>query len=775
MSSSQNRQLSFSSRQHVEHHTAEGSGNMKKQSLDCVKFLVANSKSLASHDISMFCSTVDCLLDPLYEVVDLRLKKSHNQSINDLMPGSGNTARGGTSLGTAFASRDNDCFGDGGCPVVPNDDVCNDPMRISDVEFTDGGGTSLGTAFASRQTDLDRNDVCVAMNNGFDNMFDDDGISIVPTMTTTMNQDSSSTTSTSKASSITTQEVSLPQNTIAHARKNDMKHISGGVRIGVCGEKLLRSQTVSRDIAKMIQSSISSATPLMIGEQSLVTFQQPELFQQNQMKVIDPTLIIGYLSVQRNVKGQIYLQQDLDRSGHGTIPTRDDKKFISIKLNDNEVPYVIIPNTANYISDDSKLVVINMEENLPHGLNVTAGTDTSRPIETCTDIITNMFELGMAECFVYDNKKRSNVNDTVGKVKTSRRKRKTSSKPEGPRKSPSHAVDKDIPTPKQHCVLKPIPNQIKVRTNSNYQGKSNTTVTVDIQALPTITMGWTQLDTNQYSTNKTTVAGSIKPFLRKGNVPKKVCMKTIELVEFVLQVLPGDWAFNVNKEKDSIILSHRKQMMKEFKQYLGGDRDIRNFRVEGITILIPISIGYHKDTLNCFAEGMRSVVSVNCQVPFNVKSLPGGKGSKLWVWLKANGYTDTFPCSIILYSRVCVHRVCNKMKHAADFASKDMVRKVIDWGLTQRVGSVVDYKARVFDNDSFPSIFNIHAKRSKKKNHFKGLMLSTPAAYDKMVSVFVNWNVNPLLHFSHTSTFKYHSVITLLFYTYSLTSMSTSR
>ena len=62
-----------------------------------------------------------------------------------------------------------------------------------------------------------------------------------------------------------------------------------------------------------------------------------------------------------------------------------------------------------------------------------------------------------------------------------------------------------------------------------------------------------------------------------------------------------------------------------------------------------------------------------------------------------------------------------------------MVRKCVRWALIDRVGSVVDYKSRVWNNAFYPTLFKKYSTK-KKSSRFSGLMWATPASYDKLVS-----------------------------------------
>ena len=74
-------------------------------------------------------------------------------------------------------------------------------------------------------------------------------------------------------------------------------------------------------------------------------------------------------------------------------------------------------------------------------------------------------------------------------------------------------------------------------------------------------------------------------------------------------------------------------MIGSFQKLLGDSEDYNgSFRVEGITITIPSAIGFHRDTMNCDHKGMKSVVSINVNVPFNNETVP--PHTPLHQWLK---------------------------------------------------------------------------------------------------------------------------------------------
>ena len=152
--------------------------------------------------------------------------------------------------------------------------------------------------------------------------------------------------------------------------------------------------------------------------------------------------------------------------------------------------------------------------------------------------------------------------------------------------------------------------------------------------------------------------------------------------------------------------------------------------------MIPSSVGFHKDTLNCTKPGMKSVLSVNARIRFNDSTFPSGKNTKLAKWLLLNGYDKWFPCSLICYSRDKQGNYCQKLADHDRFMEKDLVRKCVGNALVNHVGDVTDYRTRVWNNKNFPRIFQKRAKirGSSTSQQFKSKSLATPASYDKMVS-----------------------------------------
>lgn len=497
-------------------------------------------------------------------------------------------------------------------------------------------------------------------------------------------------------------------------------------------------------MSRLHQASSLCKSLARFKDQSLVVFVEDKSLSKCNKDLPALENIREIISFERNFNGQIYLIQDLDSSGHCTLRTIDLAKFHNVKFEKEspcEVPYIHVPCTMNYGSADGQTLVINSDEKAMPFQNRTQSDEPMKgPIETATEFVIKMFESNLAECFSFENKKRSTGKI---KVKTSTTRR---SQPRSKRRRKNGGRDQT----KQHVV------------HSSFERTTQKEVLINANALPVVSLGWTTMDCNQYGNNACTMAGNIRPFLSDGNLPRKTRKILVDLIEFVLGFLPGEWSFNIKKCGSERVVELRTAMIAEFKEMMCGETELGNFRVEGITIVIPLSIGWHKDTLNCFIQGMTSVISINAKIPLNEKTIPSGPGSRLWIWLNKNGYSDFFPCSIILYSRKSVQSYCLKIAKTELFAERDLVRKCLKWAMLDRVKSVVDYRSRIWNNDAFPNLFRKYSKK-KKGSRFNGLMWSSPAAYDKTVSItlFAIFQIlqNPFLLISFYYSFG-NSVIT---------------
>ena len=425
------------------------------------------------------------------------------------------------------------------------------------------------------------------------------------------------------------------------------------------------------------------------------------------------SMIDAIFASDRNANGQLYMLQHLKKNGHystGTELLSDsmlNSSYFMPGIAHDPVPFIHIPSDTNYSNNDNSMMVINHDQLRYDDI----GLDVSipYPITRATDIVERMFSNGIEMFFEYDVDKR--VGNTAQDVQDD---------------DASIEDDLSMDRGSEDCLNVEIPDGSGIRFSG----------TVKQQSLPQIAIGWTTQDCNKYNENASTIMGNVKPFLKQSNIPVATQKDFIHIVELLLKFFPEEHAFNPNRLKNTTEREYRIQMFKEFKRHLGGDEDVQHFRVEGITLLVPISLGWHRDKLNDTRDGFQTVMSVNVQVPINKKTMPLGMETEFGKFLKVNGYLTSFPCSIILYSKECVGGYCERMGKSDELASKDILRRLVKFGLVDRVGDIVDYRNQVFFNNLFPAIFNKVAKHAKKTRNFnfEGRMWERTACYDRSVS-----------------------------------------
>ena len=454
--------------------------------------------------------------------------------------------------------------------------------------------------------------------------------------------------------------------------------------------------------------------------------------------------IDGNFLFQRNSYGQIYSTHVFDNSEHLTVAIDDRTVLSSFRSpsKDLEIPFLYIPNKSNYVSSDHRVIVINKDSNVPA---FEGQRKLTSPIKKCTSMVTKMFEAGLSEFFFYDTKKRSSGSDGNSRQasrdeafsRPEKRKRAVNSKGgkildyfKHSGKQPTEEVEADG---ENNGNVRS--NKVSTKVSSKFERNTGKESTIDLDSLPTITLGYSMMDTNEYADSMSTIAGTVKPFIKDGNIPREASVTLVEMIEMVLSWLPEESTFNIGAggSEQSIYFTRRLRMIKRLKKTLCGNGDCTNFRVEGITILIPLSIGIHIDDQNCDMSGMTNVISINTRVPKNKRTISEGKNSKLWKWLELNGYESYFPCSILLYSRKSVGNYCAKIQDASDMRRNCRLRWIIFWALSSKVDSNVDYRSKVWNSKVFKNRFTKHASK-RNGSRFGGKMYVTVACYDKMVS-----------------------------------------
>ena len=447
--------------------------------------------------------------------------------------------------------------------------------------------------------------------------------------------------------------------------------------------KLLYLFHIRIALKRLISETVAQCTSLSFDDQTLLCLIQKKQYIPQSI-LVDPQQVDYVLGIQRSLIGQVYYTFLLDRSLHCSIPTDSFIKFITTSYKVNKViPYVHVPNGTNYTSEDKGLAVINVDT-----------TENGSPISYCTDRLAEMFSAYLAEAFTHNERKRGS----------------SSASPPSSPNSRTLLVHEDL------NIKNNLPNR---------------------KFIPSITLGFTNQVTQVYAKSRSSLFGHIRPFLRDGGIPESARNGLLLIVKRVFSASPFKNRFHLQgSDQDNSYVCIRKKVITEFEKLLGGTDFSGDFLAEGIAILIPFGIGDHRDRMNDFTPGMNGVIAIHCKIPINDRTLPSTHpaSSELRAFLKNNGYSSTFPCSVIVYTRKICHYHALRMSKVIKYRASCHLRDTLFWALTERVGHIVDYDHCVFENMNFSQMFHDKAE-VKLKSRYTGRAMRCIAAYNKMVSV----------------------------------------
>ncbi len=428
---------------------------------------------------------------------------------------------------------------------------------------------------------------------------------------------------------------------------------------------------------------------------------------------------------------------------------KDDESLSEAEL---RFPYCHVPSTSNFATSDHSLIVINNDQ--VHYEDIGIESPIEYPIHQCTEMVTNMFsKKNLGSYFHYDTKKRRHSTSQSAESSSDQS------------SSQSNASSSSKSSSSTSTDLSQQPKSTSIDDNEIYQS-----IKAQKDSLPQINIGFVSQDTNEYGSNLVTIGGNVKPSMTKGGLSYNLLQDIVEMVELILELLP-DSAFGLDNLEEEDGAEFRREFIRDLRAFLTGKKvDSKFFRVEGITILIPISIAFHRDIMNDLRKYFDNVVSINVQVPVQAHTKRYGKNNKFYKWLRLNGYTDSFPCSFILYSRKSVGSLCAKLSQSISLGKNNKLYALLHWALVQRVGSVVDYRSSVFHNESIQTEFArdcvkpLSMRKRTGKRAFKSKFVRRVAAYDRIVSsLFIS---KPLFHFdaSHYIPLLYNRDIFLSLY-----------
>ena len=173
----------------------------------------------------------------------------------------------------------------------------------------------------------------------------------------------------------------------------------------------------------------------------------------------------------------------------------------------------------------------------------------------------------------------------------------------------------------------------------------------------------------------------------------------------------------------------RKELRKEFgRKLMMSDADLDSFKFEGISASIVFNLNPHLDSENDPSENQSGTIAMTHYIPIKIV-----ENKKLKNILAQLNYKDedSFPFTIIFYSRQCCGSFYNFAKEIEKMQHKDPTKadKIIASSIVQVKGER-DYDGRIFDDPSSSFLDRIkHVLSSNEDGQYP-----VKLQYDPMVS-----------------------------------------
>jgi hypothetical protein len=169
------------------------------------------------------------------------------------------------------------------------------------------------------------------------------------------------------------------------------------------------------------------------------------------------------------------------------------------------------------------------------------------------------------------------------------------------------------------------------------------------------------------------------------------------------------------------------ELRREFAKslHLDKEEDFSYFLAEAISIIIPIIVFPHRDGSNDTVENQSGTVTINCSLRTSIIT-----NKHLKTYLQNLGYIDTFPCSVIFYSRACCGTYYRRIRALSKLEKKSTIGKsIVSSVKIAQNRDEKDYIGRIFDNTEYLAsiirkmegkISNEYAHRLQITHHEQG-------------------------------------------------------
>ena len=269
--------------------------------------------------------------------------------------------------------------------------------------------------------------------------------------------------------------------------------------------------------------------------------------------------------------------------------------------------------------------------------------------------------------------------------------------------------------------------------------------------IPTLTLGYSNLDAHRYNDNQISILGHIKPFIREGGLSDECKSAYLAYTKQVMQTPVCEGAFVPSNLNDSQKVL-RESMVDECYTIMGGnplDEHKTWFLNESNANLVADRFAPHCDTQNSTVPGLDDVLVFTTHPPVEAlsskkspslkvdidtrSSLKSRKSFSLHEYVISKGYRTTFPYTRVHCMKGIMDHYVKRMYELEELKKKNKLSCLIVWCLTETMNTHLDYRGFVFDRPNFPDFFREKATDPTKNGSiFRGLCLQLPPAFDKM-------------------------------------------
>ena len=275
-------------------------------------------------------------------------------------------------------------------------------------------------------------------------------------------------------------------------------------------------------------------------------------------------------------------------------------------------------------------------------------------------------------------------------------------------------------------------------------------VTRKERIIPTFTFGYSNMDCHRYKSNRFTVLGNTKPFISDGGMNGHCKSAYLNYIKTCMTSLIAKDAFNLdclNTDEKAV----RSILMDDVYSNLGGDINKEHswFANESNSDSCVDRLAAHCDKQNSAVKGLDTVLVFSAHPPVECLLKKKEKSpvcdSKLGLeskskpkfslhdYVVSKGYTSRFPHTRVHYMKNIVDSYVKKQIGLEKLSKKDDLRSLVVWGLTETINTPLDYRGYVFDNDSFPELWENDAESLEKEGSIiKGRHLKLVPSFDKL-------------------------------------------